>query len=370
MVVPGRAAEERQASTATSRSPVSTTTSRSGIAPPGARNCKRSKGAQKMLPSVLPTETDHVPVLADEVLGRPRPAAGRDGRSTAPSAPAATRRCSPAGLRGEGKLIAIDRDPTVEPVLRAPRAAAPPRRRACCTASSRRRARASSPTNGVQADAILLDLGVSSMQLDRPERGFSYAADAPLDMRMDPSRDLDARASRQRDRRAGARATSSAATARSATRARSPARSAARRKRAVRAHGRSRRDDQAGDPRAGALRRRPSGEARLPGSADRRQRRARFARARRFRPRSRCFGPHGRLAVISFHSLEDRIVKRFLRDARARLHLPARLPGLRVRRQPELRAIAAPARSGLGQAEIASNPRSQSARLRVAVKVV
>src|SRR5207249_2229914 len=73
-----------------------------------------SREARKMLPSVLPTETDHVPVLADEVLATlaPRPGEtivdctfGAGGHSTLLA----------ARLRGDGKLIAIDRDPTVAP---------------------------------------------------------------------------------------------------------------------------------------------------------------------------------------------------------------------------------------------------------------
>ena len=99
------------------------------------------------------------------------------------------RRLAPAAtdLGGRGKLTAIDRDPAARTyfeqlekritvnarLLRGDFGVVLPQLAA----------------NGVQADAILLDLGVSSMQLDRPERGFSYAVDAPLDMRMDPTQE-------------------------------------------------------------------------------------------------------------------------------------------------------------------------------------
>src|SRR6476661_733053 len=164
--------------------PGSTTIWRSGIAPNGANSCTRLKGARKMLPSVLPTESDHVPVLAEEIVSLldPRPGDtivdgtfGAGGHATLLA----------ARLRGDGKLIAIDRDPTVAPFF--------DRFRRETGVKARLHPGEFSTVlehlaeNGVKADVILLDLGVSSMQLDRPDRGFSYAADAPLDMRMDPT---------------------------------------------------------------------------------------------------------------------------------------------------------------------------------------
>src|ERR1700752_522085 len=170
--------------------PGSTTTSRSGTARPGSASSPRSKGVLRMLPNVLqPTEADHVPVLAEE--GRASLAVGPGETVVDATFGAGGHAAILAGdLRGKGKLIAIDRDPTARTYFE---------QLAKRTTANARLLRGDFGVvipqlagNGVQADAILLDLGVSSMQLDRPERGFSYAADAPLDMRMDPTQDISA----------------------------------------------------------------------------------------------------------------------------------------------------------------------------------
>src|SRR3954469_19812910 len=143
-----------------------------------------------MLPSALQPGTDHIPVLADEVR---RLLAVQPGETVVDATFGAGGHASvlAADLRGEGRVIAIDRDPSVDAYFD------DFRRRAGVQA---RLLHGDFATvleqlagNGREADAVLLDLGVSSMQLDRPERGFSYAADAPLDMRMDPSQELSAR---------------------------------------------------------------------------------------------------------------------------------------------------------------------------------
>src|SRR5919106_3170225 len=143
-----------------------------------------------MLPSVLqPNETDHVPVLAQEVREL---LAVRPGETVIDATFGAGGHAAllAAELHARGKLIAIDRDPTVRPYFERFR------RRAGVQARFLRGdfgvVLRQLADNNVEADAILLDLGVSSMQIDRPERGFSYAADAPLDMRMDPSADVSA----------------------------------------------------------------------------------------------------------------------------------------------------------------------------------
>jgi len=267
-------------------------------------------------------------------------------------------------LNGSGKVIAIDRDPSVRPYFERFR------RRAGVQARLLRGdfsvVLRQLADNGVRADAILLDLGVSSMQIDRPERGFSYAADAPLDMRMDPSADLSARevvnefSARELEqifRRYGEERY-----------ARQIARAIERRRR-----------EQPFDRTSELV---DAIKAAIPAPA-------RFGEGH---PAKRVFQalriavndelgaleealpaahemlrPSGRLAVISFHSLEDRIVKRFMRDLERGCTCPPDFPVCVCGREPELRALSRkPIRPTAD--EIAANPRAASARLRAAVK--
>src|SRR5919201_2394984 len=174
-----------------SSSPASTTGSRSGTERPGVASLSRSKGVRRMLPNVLqPSATDHVPVLADEVR---RALAVQPGDTVVDATFGAGGHAAllAADLQGRGRFIAIDRDPAVKPYFERFRRRSGVQGRLLRGDFSVVLEQLA--TNGVRTDAILFDLGVSSMQLDRPERGFSYASDAPLDMRMDPSADVSAR---------------------------------------------------------------------------------------------------------------------------------------------------------------------------------
>jgi 16S rRNA (cytosine1402-N4)-methyltransferase len=317
-----------------------------------------------MLPSVLPTETDHVPVLADEVVAALDP---RPGETVVDATFGAGGHAGllAAQLRGSGKLIAIDRDPTVAPYFERFRRSTGVKARLLHGEFSSVLEQLAA--NGSRADVVLLDLGVSSMQLDRPERGFSYAADAPLDMRMDPSATYSAR---ELVNEGGERELTDIFRRYGEERyARQIARAIVRRRK------------QSAFERTGELV--DVIKASIPAPA-------RFGDGH---PAKRVFQalrievndelgaleralpaalemlrPGGRLGVISFHSLEDRIVKRFLRDAEQGCTCPPDFPVCVCGSEPTMRATPRRAIRPTA-AEIERNPRAQSARLRVGTKV-
>src|ERR671937_1293232 len=147
-------------------------------------------GVWSVLPSALQrSRTDHVPVLADEVREL---LAVRPGQTVvdATFGSGGHARLLAADLEGKGRFVAIDRDASVRPYFESFERSAGVQAR--FLRGDFGVVLSQLADNGVEADAVLLDLGVSSMQIDRPERGFSYAVDAPLDMRMDPSADVSA----------------------------------------------------------------------------------------------------------------------------------------------------------------------------------
>jgi 16S rRNA (cytosine1402-N4)-methyltransferase len=318
-----------------------------------------------MLPNVLqPNATDHVPVLAEEVREL---LAVQPGETVVDATFGSGGHAAilAADLRGRGKLIAIDRDPSVRPYFERFQ------RRAGVQARLLRGqfdvVLGHLAGNGVRADAVLLDLGVSSMQLGRPERGFSYAVDAPLDMRMDPSADVSAadlvnEAPEQElvstFRRFGEERY-----------ARQIARAIVRRRR-------ERPFERTGDL-VETIRAAIPAPARFGDGHPAK----RVFQALRIAVNDELGGleaalpaafellrPGGRFAVISFHSLEDRIVKQFMRDKERGCVCPPDFPVCVCGHEPELRAIQRrPVRPSA--AEIDANPRAASARLRAAVKV-
>lgn len=211
------------------------------------------------------------------------------------------------------------------------------------------------------SDGVVFDLGVSSFQLDEAARGFSFQGDGPLDMRMEKDgssaadfvnsaderelADVIARLGEERHARRIARAivaarplTRTSELARLVVETLGPAASrqkihpATRTFQALRLHV----NDELGELTSGLA-----------------------AAERVLRPR-------GRLAVVSFHSLEDRIVKQFLAERSGRVPAPSRhAPESRVAAAPTFRLLPPQPRRP-GSAEMERNPRSRSARLRAA----
>ena len=218
------------------------------------------------------------------------------------------------------------------------------------------------------ADAVLFDLGVSSMQLDVAERGFAYREDAPLDMRMDPT----ARADRRRRPQhlpAGRAGPGAAGVRRGAVRAAGspPPSSASARHEPFTTSARLVELLVRRDPGAGAADRRTPGQAHLPGAADGGQRRARRPASRHPGRRSTSLAVGGRVVVESYHSLEDRLVKQAFAAA-TRLDVPPDLPFVPPDLEPALRLVTRGAERA-DPDEIAHNPRAASVRLRAVERI-
>lgn len=263
-------------------------------------------------------------------------------------------------LGPRGRLIAMDRDPgaiAAARKIRDPRFAPVHERFGELQA-----ALGALGAGGV--DGVLFDLGMSSPQLDDPERGFSFRFDAPLDMRMDPTQGTSAAQWLEQADEAEIREVLSTYGEERFAKQIAKAIVAARRR------GPLRRTGELAALVAASVRTREPGQD----PATRTFQALRIYVNQELEELSLALPQalaalklSGRLVVISFHSLEDRIVKNFMRSA-ARVALPERLP-VRARDlpAPKLRVIGRPVKPDAQ--EIAANPRARSAVLRVAEKL-
>ena len=307
----------------------------------------------------------HVPVLAGELVDVLEPQPGQIAIDCTVGGGGHARLIAER-LGPTGTLIGIDRDPVAEE-----RFAELAAEVSCQTRFLRTSfvdGLAELIDEGVRADLVYLDLGVSSMQVDTAERGFSYAYDAPLDMRMDPI---------------GTELTATEIV---------NSWDARRLARLIRSYG----EERYATPIARAIVR-----ARHDGPIDTTQElvdviKAAIPAPARFaggHPAKRTFqalriqvndelgqldaalplawevlAPDGRLAAISFHSLEDRRVKRFLADRAKGCICPPDLPVCGCGREPEAELLTRKAIAPT-PGEVEANPRSKSAHLRAAKRI-
>jgi 16S rRNA (cytosine1402-N4)-methyltransferase len=259
---------------------------------------------------------------------------------------------------GAGRVIAFDRDPTA---IEEGRSLVPDPRLMLIHERFSRMDRALAERGIAPVHGVTLDIGVSSMQLDRPERGFSFSKDGPLDMRMSQAGQSAAeflntaeeaeiaRVLREYGEEPRARAVARAiVAARPLTRT---AELAAVVRRAL-----GYRQGQKSDP---ATRTFQAIRIHLNAELDELEQGLRAA--------ERVLRPGGRLAVVTFHSLEDRIVKRFLKERSGALPAGSRhRPTVARGPAPSFEKVAKPVAPS--DRELARNPRARSARLRTAVR--
>lgn len=306
-------------------------------------------------PLPVPGAPAHKPVLVDEVVAGLAIALGETHVDGTFGAGGYTR----AMLRaGAGRVIAFDRDP--DAIANGP-SLVPDSRLILIHERFSKMAEALEERGLSPVDGITLDIGVSSMQLDQRERGFSFKEDGPLDMRMSQDGPTAADFLNHAEEAEIARVIrdfGDEPRARSLARAIVAARPLTRTSE-LSAVCRKVLGWHAGmktDPATRTFQ-----AIRIHINAELEELEAGLEAA------ERSLRPGGRLAVVTFHSLEDRIVKQFLKVRSGAAPAGSRhRPAVAAGPAPTFRSVAKPVAAG--EAELADNPRARSARLRTAVR--